>query len=627
VLRAWRWAAGLLVLAAGAGVLFARSHEGTAPGVGAAAKERSRRFAWPNRGRWTYAVHWDAASSRTLPAGDEMRDVTGGSLFDGDVSLRSLGADAEGITTLVFTLDRVRDYRLELGTMELISDRDRALAVAALAGKEAFARVDARGVVQSIAYHQDTRAPDRELLRHLVDMMRVTLPEDRGADTWRAREPTPNGMAHVRYEDEGNALERLRLAYDGLAGLAGPSEVDQRVASKSSIEIAHGVVRSIDDTEDLEVSGPQGDLASKWTFTAKLSDAGSFDPANVHRDDLDTGSGEDAVTRERERGRDERLSEGWNLGSIEIQLELVGRGKKIDGTFVPRAGAYVRLHPEACPHLVSWFADDRVSDLGKQLTMDVLSNAGSDEAQEAMRQIVSGPARKLAEALRGAIVQRFLFVTKPNTASARFVASEYDRARSAGERDVEFPAAAALGAVIEHMEGEDELVKKIDAQLRDDLAERRSPEESVALLRALGNAKMDDDLDAILPFASDTSAPVREQVARSLQSFDDPHASRALLELAADAVPMVDRAAFRALREQSLDDGDWDTLARRVEEGNTSPYADRTLVDLIERRPDSGARGTRMLRYVLTRTADTEGTREMRERIRDLLAAGDSVVN
>jgi hypothetical protein len=184
VLRAWQWAAGLLVLAAGAGVVFARSHEGTAPGVGATAKERSRRFAWPQGGRWTYAVHWDAASSRTVPAGDEMRDVTGGSLFDGDVSLRSLGADAEGITTLVFTLERVRDYRLELGTMELISDRDRALAVAALAGKEAFVRVDGRGVVQSIAYHQDTRAPDRELVRHLVDMMRVTLPED------RSRRPT-----------------------------------------------------------------------------------------------------------------------------------------------------------------------------------------------------------------------------------------------------------------------------------------------------------------------------------------------------------------------------------------------------------------------------------------------------
>jgi hypothetical protein len=592
--------------------------------VTAATSEHGRRFVWPRGSGWTYAVRWEAASSRTIPGAEEQRDIAGGSLFEGDVSVRSLGADGEGVTTLVVGLQRIRQYELRLGEADLIGDHDRALAIAALAGKETFVRVDDRGQLQSVAYHADEPASNRELLRHLVDMMRVTLPTEREATTWKAQEPTPNGLARVRYDDDGDALRRVRLAYDGLSALVGPGEADQRVTSKASIELdPRGVVRSIDDKEELDVQGPEGAFASRWMFTASLVGSAPFEVATVHADDLDQGTGEAEIARERQRGRDERLSQGWDLGAVEVELLVAGRGAKFDATFVPRAAAFVRLHPEACPHLVAWFEDDRLSDFGRQLTMDVLSAAGSDEAQAAMRQAYVTHAVTLSLPLRGALVQRFIFVPSPNPESARFVAGVYERARDAGETEVSFAAAATLGAIVEHMPSGDAVGAEIDRRLRDDLGERRSPEETVALLRGLGNAHTDDDLDPIVAFADDSQPTVREQVARSLQHFADPVATNALVGLASDRFPMVDRAAFRGLRDQPLDDGDWDRLARDVEEGRTSPYADIGLVDLIERRPDSGARARRILQVVLARTPDTSGTMELRERIESLLARGE----
>ncbi|HEX8792759.1 MAG TPA: HEAT repeat domain-containing protein, partial [Polyangiaceae bacterium] len=183
-----------------------------------------------------------------------------------------------------------------------------------------------------------------------------------------------------------------------------------------------------------------------------------------------------------------------------------------------------------------------------------------------------------------------------------------------------FRAAASLGAIVEHLSGAVALAAEIDRRLRDDLAERRSPQESVALLLALGNARQEDDLGAIEAFAADEQPTVREQVARSLRRFDDPTAGAALLELVRDPSPAVTRASFRALREQSLDEGDWETLARAVEQSDTTTRSYAALVDLLERRPDCDtARAERMLLVVLDRTPDTGGNREIRARASQLL--------
>jgi hypothetical protein len=396
--------------------------------------------------------------------------------------------------------------------------------------------------------------------------------------------------------------------------------VDQRLSSLARIELGPGrVVHSIDDHEDLAVDGPQGTFASRWVFSATLATSDTFDVAAARADDLDETSGEKELAFERQRGIDEQLSRDWNLGTIEVELRLDGMGKRIDPKFVAQAAAFVRLHPESCAHLVAWFEDPRLTDLGRQLTLDVLSAAGSDEAQQAMRHALQSTVVNATPALQGALVQRFIFVAHPSPESARFVADLYDRARAAGESDVTFAAAAALGAIVEHMEGSGALTAQLDARLRHDLAERRSPDESVALLRALGNAKSDEDLPAVVTFAADAQPRVREQVARSLRSFDDPSASRALLALAGDPIPAVDRASLGALRVQTLTDDDWASLARTVEAGLTSPYSDTALVDLLERRPDAKARTRPMLSFVLARTPETEGTIDLRERITDLL--------
>jgi hypothetical protein len=587
---------------------------------------RPRRFDWPRGRRDVYAVRWVGTSRRQLPGSHddaEPKELGGGARFDGDVTVRSLGPEADGAYTLVYGLAHIRDYGASLDGNELVSDGDRQLAIAALTGQEAIVRVDARGVVGSIAYHHDTPPSTRELLRQVVGMMRVTLPDDVRATSWTAQEATPNGVARVRYEDEGDVLRRVRLSYRGIPGLdaAGGEELEQELSSAATIELdERGSLRALEDTETLRARGSAGALFSHWEFRAKRTSSGAFEAKEVKIDDTDEATGAAQLARERQRGRDERLAVGWDTGAVEVQLEVYGKGAHIDPRFVPVAAAYVRLHPEACAHLVAWFDDPRLTDLGRQLVLDVLSAAGSDEAQAAMRDALNTKSAR-DPGLRGALVQRFLFVADPTPESARFVSAVYESSRAAGERGVAFRAAAALGAIVEHMTGSDALAGEIDRRLRTELAERRSPEESVALLLALGNARQEEDLGAIEAFAGDAQPAVREQVARSLRRFDDPIASAALLGLVRDPSPAVTRAALRALREQSLGDDEWESLARAVEETEPTPRGSAALVDLLERRPDCGAaRAARMLHAVLDRTPDTGGNRELRERAARLLA-------
>jgi hypothetical protein len=56
-----------------------------------------------------------------------------------------------------------------------------------------------------------------------------------------------------------------------------------------------------------------------------------------------------------------------------------------------------------------------------------------------------------------------------------------------------------------------------------------------------------------------------------------------------------------------------------VEAGATAPRADTKLVDLIERRADSGERGQRILRFVRARTDTTSGNVDLLARIDGLM--------
>src|SRR5262249_9750822 len=148
--------------------------------------------------RTLYAVRWEGTSRRTGLEDGEHGAIAGSALFEGDLSVRSLGQGQDGVATLVYAIENVRSYALELGEHAMVGDGDRRLAAAALRGQEVRVEVDALGKVGSLAYRRSTDASTRELLKQLVDMMRVTLPLEEGAASWSAQEPTPNGVARVR---------------------------------------------------------------------------------------------------------------------------------------------------------------------------------------------------------------------------------------------------------------------------------------------------------------------------------------------------------------------------------------------------------------------------------------------
>src|SRR5262249_8581128 len=150
---------------------------------------------------------------------------------------------------------------------------------------------------------------------------------------------------------------------------------------------------------------------------------------------------------------------------------------------------------------------------GRAMVLDVLSVAGDQAAQAAMREALSTEAAREDAEGYVSCLQRFIFVRRPERESATFVASVIDGAQACHGLTVEGAAAVTLGALVRNLErsGEHGAASEHHARLFRDLARAAPGDERLYLLRAVGNAAGTGDEDAILAYARDGRADIRDQ--------------------------------------------------------------------------------------------------------------------
>lgn len=249
--------------------------------------------------------------------------------------------------------------------------------------------------------------------------------------------------------------------------------------------------------------------------------------------------------------------------------------------------ALLRLNPKELDALALLFEEPATSNETRMLVLDLLAGAGTFEAQVVMRRILALSIARKNNRLFATYVQRLGFVDTPDGPTLRFLMSVY--AESRGEpTDVRASCAYALGAAVGHAftSGDPEAAVRASDVIRRDLLAAGRPEEKSALLTALGNAGLPQDVNMVARFVHDSDAGVRAAAAFALRKMGSADARGYLVELITDKDGKVARSALAALAEQKLDDGEIADIADVVLAGRASPLLDlRILSLLVAQRP------------------------------------------
>jgi len=257
-------------------------------------------------------------------------------------------------------------------------------------------------------------------------------------------------------------------------------------------------------------------------------------------------------------------------------------GAKPSSMWRTAAFALLRLNANECEALGLVFEDESASDEVRGWVLDLLSGAGTFEAQVVVRRLLAlGVARRNNRTF-ASYVQRLGMVDCPDGPTLRFLMSVYAESRSE-PHDVRAACAYALGAAAGHAftAGDPDAAVRASDVLRRDLLAAGTVIEKCALLTALGNAGVPSDVVVITRFTQDPDAQVRASAALGLRKMTVPEATSQLVSLLADPEGKVTQSALHALADHRLDEEELDRLADMVLAGRTSHSIDARILRLV----------------------------------------------
>ncbi|PTL76516.1 HEAT repeat domain-containing protein [Vitiosangium sp. GDMCC 1.1324] len=589
------------------------------------------RFPWAEGVRHVYALTWSSRTGGMITpaqegAGKEQTQrLLAETEVEGEVVVEGLGATPEGFRAAV-SYGKLRRFSFKLQGRDAVEDE--AKVMGELSGHPAFVTFNTAGEPVALAFEPTVPAATQSALRALVAQLHWTLPTA-GATEWTAVERSAVGQASVRYLRDGDRLHRTPVAYESLDAVPGPAlDGQQQVRGSALLSLdATGAPVSFSDQVELSYTrrgATEPSIIAGWTFTLERLVQERYDAAALLARAQTPARPLSQPVTDAELGarRDARLAQGVSVESLMLDIDHFEAGQRPAHALIVKAGAYLRLHPEADLELVHKFQNPELTLKGRGFVLDLLVQAGDGPAQAALRAALETPVAQEHSREFGLLVQRFSFVEAPEPESAEFIAHQFERARNARDVASAQGAAVALGSTVRRLAqmGREDAARQYGARLRDELAYTQEPGMQRGLLAALGNAARLEDVDAIRAYSGSEDPQVRDQVASSLRHLDTPAARETLLSLATDTHSSVASSAFASLLTQTMEPGDWSRLAEQVEAGKTPLSADAALLELVRtQRQSAGARGDAILVALLARNGG--GDNDLGGIIRQMLPA------
>lgn len=628
--RTHRICAATVLALACAGGIYATWRGTSARSATTAAETEGARVRWPAGTELRYRVSWQTSSAVHVMPGSGMEgrlDTGGASALEGTLVLKVVRAHDHEATLLASFAD-LETARFTVGAGADAKTVPDDTARAALVGPSAVLEVDDQGRLTEMRAPKDANAMFGDVMHALATELSFELAKD-DVMAWTTEERTMTGVARNAYRIEkkgdGTQIERRRDGYTKLHAVRSLHEHTPTAQGTTRIELdKDGAPSSFDAEEEvlLEVRG-QNLLESKTKLALTLASRAPF-----------------AFAGEEEIASFQVHTPGGSLDPRAADRNLVGKfasedmaalvaGYAASGSFrrgeLARAAAYLRLHPEECKTLERTF-ERETSTKGKNIVFDILTSAGSPEAQAAMRRLLDSPTAKASAPLHRMLVQRLALLSEPTSESVGFLRDLERKASTSGDSALANAALVSRGAALaRRMAGGDAAAeaeaREMLSRARGDLSEMPAKDRS-ALIKAVGNLQHPDAADALAGHAKDADVEVRASVATALRHSSAPRASRVLFDMMSDADPYVAKSALDSHLGRRLDAKELDAFAAHVRASGTNAQTDNALGTAILQHASTNPAAVRsVLETLLGRVPeDSEEAAHLKAALADLPA-------
>ena len=271
-----------------------------------------------------------------------------------------------------------------------------------------------------------------------------------------------------------------------------------------------------------------------------------------------------------------------------------------------QAPARLELEPELIPSVVDVLVGDSTSSSGRGLMLDLLVQTRSEVATAGAMAALQHPAVR-ADRFYPVLLQRVGFVQRPTPELVQWTTTLLD-SQDFNERTAALYAGGSLISTVDQS-ATPELVDGLHARVVSALNDAVEPTDRVHGIRALANAARAADLPILVSNRVHEHPDVRAALASSLGSFPQAVSTDALLELAADVVPSVQREAIAGLRNHSLGQTHLERLTSAVVTETVDQALLMPLLDLAKYYVDSAPTQVRALcTSILARDPDARTT-------------------
>lgn len=510
-----------------------------------------------------YTIHWNAEATRAEDGG---AGIGGGVTLDGELAISAIGHGPEGTRVSVW-FPRLETSEIVGGGERITLDRD------TMVGEHAEILVGDDGDVRRAFFRPGSAPIFRELMTNVI--ARLDL---RGATQDGAPRSMRGGHGLVeaiyRRGDDGLVHRELAgvLRFDTAPG----EPIDASgLATAATIELdADRVPVRIEVHDSASLRDTIGLVADeRFSLVRARVEQGTAAPL-VDPQEIDPTAGPDLAAASRELDR--QYAQGTHPQDVAIAMRALDGGLLPHQGEISRFAAFFRAYPERARELVPLVMD--ADDGGRQLGFDVLSAAGTPEAQAVMRELLLDPAGS-QWTQRELLLQRFAFVVAPTAASGEFLLAQLDVARAKGDLQMIeallYPIGTVAGRVPDAWVAE---------RMHDALVLATADEDArvrAGAVAGLGNARRKDDVPRIIAAAGDRESVVRLEALASLRTHVEPDATATLLAALDDESPDVAWRALTVLRKRHFVGVADPALVQRAIAGRYNAELDRAMASTL----------------------------------------------
>jgi hypothetical protein len=442
------------------------------------------------------------------------------------------------------------------------------------------------------------------VVQHLFSEYQLNLIADEG-DRWLIEEQTGVGPAQIEYQLSPQGGRKKRLQYNRLP--LSPLALNSKTAlSKPKIKSD----TTFNSTSYLSHEEVMVDSIFSYTNDLELRLQGENLPGIAFKGPLlqmseQVAPGESQITQDSEKKMlSQRVGE-MTVDGLKTTYKQMANNPGVNSDrnrFVWQATGLLLQHPEYARELAKLFTQSTATSAERSLILDLLANAGNDECQQVLRELLSDKSIQQHETYP-LWYQRLSFVNTPNAATLEFSKSSYHESKKGGNRNFEYSTANSLGAIVSarsRIVGQHEPeISEVNQELLSALNASQNNQEKRAYLLALGNAGFKTNTSVISSYANDADPDVRASVAVALRKTENDQAKGTLKNLIADRETVVQRSAIDTLIRFEQTPQDQEEFAQSLKTRAIRSESFGLVVKYIETKVSSSTLAKEMLDHIL----------------------------